>query len=95
LSCSQASKPSMMTTSLVWFWVKLSMAFAILAINSTSHFRTCRKHRRHEKVKHISWKLWQKLSIGGILTQSPRYQLWFHSKLYPLFHTLQSNDMET
>lgn len=43
LSCSQASSPSMMTTSLVWFWVKLSMVFAIRAISSTSHLRTCVK----------------------------------------------------
>lgn len=41
LSCSQASSPSMMTTSRVWFCVKLSMALAILAISSTSHLRTC------------------------------------------------------
>lgn len=44
-SCSQASSPSVITTSRVWFWVKPSMVFAILAINSTSHLRTCGKEK--------------------------------------------------
>ncbi len=40
LSCSQESRPSMMTASRVWFWVKPSMVLAILAMSSTSHFKT-------------------------------------------------------
>lgn len=49
LSCSQASNPSIITTSLVWFWVKLSMVFAILAISSTSHFKTYKKKKQRRK----------------------------------------------
>lgn len=40
----------MTTTSLVWCCVKLSMVLAILAISSTSFFRT---YRTVDKVRHM------------------------------------------
>lgn len=85
LSCSQASSPSMITTSRVWFWVKLSIVFAILAINSTSHLRTYVKDRT-ERIKDMRklstfLKKSHRKSFFGKKIKNPQYHLWLHLKM--------------
>lgn len=54
LSCSQESRPSMITTRRVWFWVKPSIVFAILAMSSTSFFKTCEKNNSPLEMLYVN-----------------------------------------